>query len=107
MPLMPKALARRSFSELQAELRRRSSGAHRLHAKRSRLVAKLDRLDAEIERMGGSVTGRGPRRGASGRRPRNAMNLTETLAKVIGSKTMNVTDAAAAVQRAGYRTNSS
>ena len=105
---MPKSLSRLSIAELHAEIRRRSSGVNRLHAKRARLAAKLDRLEAEIERMGGSIGGRstGGRRGGGGRRPRNELNLTQALAKAMGGKTMGVAEAAAAVQKAGYRTNS-
>jgi hypothetical protein len=105
---MSRGIARLSIAELHAEIRRRSSGAQRLHAKRAKLMAKLDRLEREIEAMGGSVNGagRGSRGGGGGRRPRNEMNLTDTLVKVLGNKTMNVTDAAAAVQNAGYRTAS-
>src|SRR4029079_11504157 len=101
---MAKGLSRLSISELHAEIRRRSSGVNRLRAKRANVAAKVNQLDAEIERMGGSVIGRGSG-GGGGRRPRNELNLTQALAKAMGSKTMGVAEAAAAVQRAGYRTN--
>jgi len=101
---MATGLARMSFSDLQAELRRRQRGVGTLERRRRLLAKKLDALNLRISLLGGSVNG-GARRGAGVRR-KNAMTLTSTLAKVLKGKTMAVTDAADAVQKAGYRTSS-
>lgn len=100
-----------SLTDLHREVRRRERRARRvvdsLSRKRAKILAQLAAIDAEITRHGGSVrSGRG-RRGGMGRvRPRNETNLVEALAKVLKSATMSVTDVAAAVQKAGYRTTS-
>jgi hypothetical protein len=82
--------------------------AETLRRKRSRLLAKVAALDERIRDLGGSVGGV-PRRGRVGaipgrKRPRNETNLADALAKVLKGKTMGVTEAAEAVQRAGYQT---
>src|SRR4051812_8831463 len=102
---MPRGLARLSVAELMSELRRRRSSAGRLQGKRSKLAAKIAGLDEEIKRLGGTANGAGGRPGA-GTRPRNSMTLNAALAKVLKGKPMSVGDAMAAVQKAGYRTNS-
>lgn len=50
--------------------------------------------------------GRGRRAGAGRKRPRNEESLEVALAKVLKGKTMGVTEAAEAVQKAGYKTSS-
>lgn len=100
-------------SVLEAELRRRERGVGRLLRRRAKLQARLDALDDMIRAHGGTAGGgrgrggRGGRRGRGGgrRRFKNEMNLAEALGKVLSGKTMSVTDAAEAVQRAGYRTS--
>lgn len=88
-----------SFEELQAEMARRSKLVGRLERKRNRLQAELSEIDAELASFGAlSATG-GIRR-----RPRNEMNLVDTLQKVLKNKTMSVTDAAQAARDAGYLT---
>ncbi|MGJ8636898.1 MAG: hypothetical protein ACSHX5_08655 [Phycisphaerales bacterium] len=88
-----------SFEELQAEMARRSKLVGRLERKRNRLQAELSEIDAELASFGAlSATG-GIRR-----RPRNEMNLVDTLQKVLKNKTMSVTDAAQAARDAGYMT---
>jgi hypothetical protein len=101
---MAKGLAGLSVAELRAELRRRSASVGRLQRKRTALAAKIARLDDEIERLGGTVNGHSGPRGGS--RPRNETSLSGALSKLLGGKTMSVTDAAVAVRSAGYRTNS-
>jgi len=97
-------LATLSVSEIQAELRRRQSGAKSLLRRRERLVEKIKGLDARLAEMG--VRGAAGVDALSGRkRPKNDMNLVEALAKVLKSKTMSVTDAAAAVLESGYKTS--
>ena len=111
---MPRSLARISSAQLQAELRRRERATGTLLRRRGKLQAQVDALDAQIAQLGGSVNGearRGPgrrTRGGTGRRRRakNGMTLTEALAKALGRRSMSVTEAAAAVRKAGYRTNS-
>jgi hypothetical protein len=105
---MTTPLARLSLAAIHAEIRRRTGGLKGLERKRARLSAKLDRLDQQIEELGGVISrrGRGIRHGGRGSRVRNEMTLMEALKKAIGSKTMTVPDAVAAVQKAGYRTHS-
>jgi len=90
-----------SVSALQAELRRRERVVGKLQKRHAALSAKLSALDRQIASLGGGGNGRVP-----GGRARNAMNLTDSLAKVLKGKTMTVGQAMEAVQKAGYRTNS-
>jgi hypothetical protein len=71
-------------------------------------MAKLSRLESRISDYGGSIAsalgrgrGRGRRRGG---RAHNEMSLPEALQRLLRGKTMSVTEASVAVQRAGYRT---
>lgn len=100
---MARTLARLSVGELQAEIRRRQRSVGALERRRDRLMTKLKNLNAEIEKLGGAA---GQSKGGMWRRPRNEMTLTSALAKVLNNKTMSVTDAAEAVQKVGYQTNS-
>ncbi|MBO6514533.1 MAG: hypothetical protein JJ974_11260 [Phycisphaerales bacterium] len=88
-----------SFEELQAEMARRSKVVGRLERKRTRLQAELAQVDAELAEYGALSASGGIRR-----RPRNEMNLVDTLQKVLKNKTMSVTDAAQAARDAGYMT---
>jgi hypothetical protein len=97
-------LARLPSSALEAELRRRERAVRTLGRRRDRLASKLDALDHKIAMLGGA--GRRGRGGGRGGRARNEMTLADALNKVLSGRTMSVTDAADAVQRAGYRTNS-
>jgi len=103
---------------LQAELTRRQSQLGSLIAQHAELSKRFESVASEIEALGGSVTGTGraqrdsrPDRAPSNgsgtrRRPRNATNLAESLVEVLRGKTLSVTDAAEAVQKAGYKTTS-
>jgi hypothetical protein len=82
------------------ELRRRDRGVKRLQRQRARLLARLNALEAQIGQYGGN----GVSRGGGRTRPRNEMSLEDALAKLLAGKTMSVTEATEAVQRAGYRT---
>lgn len=93
-------LRRMSIRDLHAEIRRRERVTSGLIRRRNKLAAKLAALDAQIRSHGVSVGG-----GGGGTRPRNEMNLVESLAKVLKGKTLSVTDAAEAVQAAGYKTS--
>ncbi|MBX3358630.1 MAG: hypothetical protein KF745_09380 [Phycisphaeraceae bacterium] len=90
-----------SLTALQTELRRRERRVGALMRRRERVAAKLQRLDSEIESMGG----RAGRIAGVRTRPKNDMNLVESLQKLLTGKTMSVTDATQAVQDAGYKTS--
>ena len=86
-----------SFEELQAEMARRSKVVGRLERRRAKLHSELADIDAELSSFGALSASGGIRR-----RPRNEMNLVDTLSKVLKNKTMSVTDAAQAARDAGY-----
>lgn len=91
-----------SNQDLQLELRRRQKRVGSLGRRRDRLAEKLATLDSQIADLGGSIDGRmGVRK-----RPRNEMNLVQSLAKMLDGKTMGVSEVAEAVQKAGYKTTS-
>jgi hypothetical protein len=98
-----------STSALEAELARRASEIGRLQKDRANAQARLDEID---ERLGvlGSAGGTGATRrrrgGGGGRRPRNEMNLADSLASVLRGRKLSVTDLTEEVQKAGYRTSS-
>jgi hypothetical protein len=100
------ALGKMSLMDLQKEISRRRKSVGTLERRRASLLKKLEALDAEIAANGGNA---GARRGAgaTGRtRARNDTNLLDALKKLLQGKTMSVTDAAEAVQKAGYQTTS-
>lgn len=102
-PRGSRSLSKMSVSQLQAEINRRARSTRTLHKRRAKLVAKLNDIDSQILAAGGAIEGGG--RGGRGRkRAQNAMSLVETLQKVLKSKTLSVTEAAAAAQKAGYVT---
>lgn len=86
--------------------------------KRDRLLNQLAKVEAKLLVAGiefdapaaAAAAGRGRPSGGGvagvRRRPRNEMNLVDALAKVLDGKTMSVTDAAEAVQKAGYKSSS-
>ena len=90
-----------SYPELQAEVRRRERALTSLQRKRKRLLTELAQVDRAID-------GLGPLTGARSahKRPRNPEVLVEVLKRVLERKTLSVSDAAGAAQRAGYRTTS-
>jgi hypothetical protein len=97
-----------SVSEILRELNKRKRGVASLQRKRAKLTAKLEALDARIAELGGSVSG-GPmkmRAGGGRKRPKNDSNLVDALRGVLKGKTMGVSEAADAVQKAGYATSS-
>ncbi len=100
---MPRALVSVSYQDLVSEMRRRQRSVGALESRRDKLLKKLRHIEGLIESMGGSG---GRARSVSGSRAKNSMTLTETLEKVLASKTLSVTDAADAVKKAGYRTSS-
>lgn len=103
----PSKLASLSNADLQAELRRRQGTTGKLQRKRAILVKKLAAIDNAIRAMGGSVTSIGFGGSKTGRtRPTNKLTLIEALQQTLDGKTLSVTDACEAVQKAGYNTNS-
>lgn len=101
---MTATLSRLSVDDLNAEIRRRQRATEKLARKYNRILGKAKEIEAQIERLGGSVNG-GARRGP-GSRVRNEMTLVEALAAALDGKTLSVPEAAATVQKQGYRTNS-
>lgn len=99
------AIGALSVADLERELAARKRGASKLLKRRERLAAQLAEIDAELAAMGMSPSG-GSMGGSGGTRPRNTKKLPEALAEVLTGKEMTVTEAADAVQRAGYRTSS-
>jgi hypothetical protein len=91
-----------TFLQLQAELRKRQRSVGTLIRRRDRLAQRIADLDERIRSMGGGLGGGGP----GGGRARNERSLPEALHALLQGRTMRVTDAAEAVQEAGYRTNS-
>ena len=88
-----------STAELQAELQRRERNVRRLERRRERLIEDLAEVEQALAAEGAlSATG-GIRR-----RPRNEMNLVDSLATVLKGKEMSVTEVTQAVQQAGYMT---
>lgn len=88
-----------SIAELQGELQRRERGIRKLERRREKLLAELTQVDTELASVGALSASGGIRR-----RPRNEMNLVDSLAVVLNGKTMSVTDVTQAVQAAGYLT---
>lgn len=99
-----------STDDLAKEMQRRQRDMNRLVSRRDKLVAQLEALDRQINVLGGPASYGGfglTSAGKPRRRPRNEKSLGEALLGVLKNKTMSVTDAAEAVQRAGYQTTSS
>jgi len=108
-----------SADELKAALGQQRRRVEKLVARREALAQQLAELDDEIsafEEVLGPVAGgsrgggrsRGASRARSGtgrKRPRNESTLEDALAKVLSGREMGVTEAATAVQQAGYKTN--
>jgi hypothetical protein len=102
-----------SLAEIQLELRRRQRTLPSLARKRAALMAKVAQIDAQIAALGGSSnlgraggakTSIGSKIGST--RAANTDSLLDSLTRVLTKKTMSVTAVTAAVQKAGYVTNS-
>ena len=106
-----KSLTNMTTDELEKELKRRERECARkmkaLEKKREKLLAQLDEVDAQIAEYAAElgVNARSAN-GRRGRRPRNEASLADSLTKLLRYKSMSVTDAAEAVQEAGYKTTS-
>jgi len=101
---MAATLNRLSISDLHAEIRRRQRSTDKLQRRHAKVIAKARELEAQIQKLGGTLNGRVG--GGPGSRVKNDLTLVESLAKTLKGKTLSVTDAAAAVQEGGYKTNS-
>ncbi len=120
-----RALTAVSTLDLQKELQRRQHDLASLLARRETLESELASLNDEINMLGGApassrVGRRGPGRKKTGRRgrppgtgkkigkrPKNKMTLQEAMQKVLKGRTLSVTEIAAAVKKAGYKSSSS
>ena len=102
----PANLAKLSVADLQREIQRRQRGGKSLLRKRAKLVAKLEALDAQIAGLGIAGAGHGVGVVGGGKRHKNETSLVEALSAALKGKTMGVSEAAEAVQKAGYKTTS-
>lgn len=100
------------MAAIQKELSRRARKVGAIQRRRDRAAAKVAKLDAQIAEMGGGISrvggrkGRGSGTGMGARtRSTNSEGLANMLAKVLSGNTLGVTEAAEAVQKAGYSTN--
>ncbi|MEM1330333.1 MAG: hypothetical protein AAGG07_07215 [Planctomycetota bacterium] len=88
-----------STEQLRAELNRRGRQVTSLERKRDRLYAQLEDVEAQLAEFGPIAGG-----GAGRKRARNSMTLEEALHGVLDGTIMGVSEAADAVQAAGYNT---
>lgn len=86
-------------AELHAELQRRERNVRKLERRREKLLADLSEVEQSLAAEGALSAAGGIRR-----RPRNEMNLVDSLAQVLKGKEMSVTEVTQAVQQAGYMT---
>lgn len=98
------ALSAVSFRDLRKEMARRQRRVGGLMRRRDRFMTKVRALDAQISELGGAVGGAGMI--SVRKRPKNEMNLVQSLSQVLKDKTMSVTEVAEAVQKFGYQTTS-
>jgi len=106
-------LNRFSTKDLLRELERRQAVAGEFEARRAALEQELTAIDAEIAAIEGASGARrngvGPRhvnRSAAARtRSANQQPLNAALHKLLKGRTMSVSEAAEAVQKAGYKSN--
>ena len=98
-PKNANSLDNMSMAEIQAELNRRERGVRKLERRREKLHAELAEIDGQLAAVGALSASGGVRR-----RPRNEMNLVDSLATVLNGKTMSVTEVTGEVQKAGYLT---
>lgn len=102
-------LGRFSLAELRAGLALRERRLERLRARSEQLRERAAGLDEEIAAAEGKLApARTPdaRRNRGSGRPRSKTNLADALRKLLTNKTMSVSDAVAAVRKAGYKTKS-
>ncbi len=114
-------LSRVPTIELRGELERRSARFDAMEAKRSALLEELEQVESELgelEAAAGAATGKRHRRtraashrrhgsAAAATRATNKLTLAQALQGALEGKTMSVGELVEAVQRAGYKSNSS
>jgi len=101
-----RSISNASVQDLQAELRRRQRRLPALQKKRKKLEQQLAEIDQQIKELGGTVSKQG-RSGTARKRPKNAMSLVDTLAKVMKkNQPMRVPTIADRAKKAGYKSNS-
>lgn len=90
-------LASLSVSAIRREIERRQARGNELARQRDRLLRQVAAINAKIASHGGGRS----------TRVANTVTLPDALAAALKGKSMAIADAAAAVQKAGYKTNSS
>ncbi len=102
-------LGRFSLAELRAGLALRERRLERLRARSEQLRERAAELDAEIAAAEGMLAPArtpGARRNRGSGRPQKKTNLADALRKLLTNKTKSVSEAMAAVRKAGYKTKS-
>ena len=106
---MPKTM---TIAQLRAEIAARESQLGKLQAQRDDLTKQLAEVDRDIAALGGGGR-RGPRKAPARRAsrrtlPKNVKPLNEYVREALAEakEGMRVKDIMAAVQKAGYKTNS-
>lgn len=95
-----------SVGDLQREIQRRERASRTLRKQHAKLSRQLAAVERKLAAAGVDVGGGG--RSISGRRvrPQNKSSLAQALANLLKGKVMSVTEAAVAVKKAGYKTDS-
>ena len=102
-------LGRFSLAELRAGLALRERRLERLRARSEQLRERAAELDEEIAAAEGKLAPArtpGARRNRGSGRRRSKTNLADALRKLLTNKTKSVSEAMAAVRKAGYKTKS-
>jgi hypothetical protein len=96
-----------STSALAREIKRREKQLDKLGARRDALLAQVVELETEMATLAdllGVASPAGRTAGGGRKRAKNDHNLADSLVGVLNGVTMGVTEAAEAVQKAGYKT---
>lgn len=93
-----------STAALEREIARRASRANELRRKRDALLAQVAKLDAQLR--GAAPAASVARRGRPPEGDPKSGSLAASLHALLKGKQMGVTEAAEAVKKAGYKTNS-
>lgn len=99
-----KSITNLSIPQMLAEIRRRRQTLTKLVSRRRKLARQLAAIDQAIARSGGLLKSGSAPASASGRRPRNKLTLADAMRQVMStSKPLSVSQIAAAVTKAGYK----